>query len=615
MCGIAGISGRGATDSEALQRMGLAMPHRGPDGSGLWQSEGVGLAFRRLAIIDLHERSNQPFHFEHLHMVFNGEIYNYLELRDELRDRGHQFVTEGDAEVLLHAWAEWGETALDRFNGMFAFAIWNTLSRRLTLAVDRFAEKPLYFHEAVGRLMFASDVRALRAADGSVGVPERATLDAFLSLGTMPSLPHTFFGDVRRLPPGHVGVWGGQRLAIRRWWQPAHVDVPSEPQEAAASLRDLLLDSVRLRLRSDVPVGTSLSGGVDSSTVVALCAELAPASNRHAFTATFPGYERDEWHFAAAVARASVGIEHHAVTPTADMMLEDLERLVAAQQEPFASTSVYAQWQVMRAAREAGVVVLLDGQGADELLAGYPGLRGWALRARGLRAALREAARDRRLAELTAAAYADRLRHGRIGAGYRLRNASPYASDHIAQFAAQTQEDLPDWIASGSPLRRKQMNEAFRTSLPDLCRFLDHNSMEFGVEVRLPFLDHRVAEFGLSAAADLLYRDGATKRVLRDAARGLVPDVVLDRADKVAYEPPQTQWLATEAARSRIAEVLLDPGSLVEVDRAEVSRDVAAGGWRDSGAVWRAFSAELWMQAWASRPSAQHQPEVSRPAG
>lgn len=603
MCGIAGLAGSRGTDHGALERMGQAMRHRGPDGSGLWRSDGIGLSFRRLAIIDLHERSNQPFHFEHLHLVFNGEIYNYIELRHELRGCGHDFRTEGDAEVLIHAWAQWGDAALNRLNGMFAFAVWDERIHELTLAVDRFAEKPLYLHESTARLMFASDVRALREADSSVGIPNQAAVDAFVSLGMMPSLPGTFFQDVNRLPPAHLARWKGEQLEIRRWWEPEQVDVPSSPRAAAVELRNLLTDSVRLRLRSDVPVGTSLSGGVDSSTVVAMCAELAPTQSRHAFTATFPGYERDEWRYAKQVAESVRGIEHHAVSPTADDLLTELSVLVAAQQEPFASTSIYAQWRVMRTARETGVVVLLDGQGADELLAGYPALRGWALRSRGPRVAFVEAARDRRLLELTLAAYADLLRQGEVGARYRLRTASPYSPAEIARSAARSPDPAPYWEVSGSILRRKLMDEAFRSSLPDLCRFLDHNSMEFGVEVRLPFLDYRVAEFGLSAGAELLYRDGQTKRVLRDAARGLVPDVVLDRKDKVAYEPPQLQWLSTEEARKRISEVLLDSESPVVVNDTEVRRDLKSGRWRDSGAVWRAFCAALWMESWTPRTS------------
>jgi asparagine synthase (glutamine-hydrolysing) len=597
MCGIAGLAGAGAADTEALQRMAGAMIHRGPDGQGIWHDQEVGLAFRRLSIIDLHERSNQPLHFGGLHLVFNGEIYNYVELRGDLRRLGHRFVTEGDAEVLLHAWAEWGERALDRLNGMFAFAVWDAAANRMTLATDRFAEKPLFVHERAGRLAFASDVRALRAADASIGIPDRAATDRFLALGTMPSLPATFFADVRRLPPAHVAHWDGRRLDLQCWWHPAQVDVPARPVDATARLRELLTDSVALRLRSDVPVGTSLSGGVDSSAIVALSSELAGDHRRHAFTATFPGFGRDEWTYASAVAAATGVIEHHSVRPELDDLLEDLGRLVADQEEPFGSTSIYAQWRVMRAAREAGVVVMLDGQGADELFGGYVGIQGWALRSRGPAAALVGVVRDRDLAGPVALAYSAHRAPRSIAARYRLRRASPYVGAAMATAAACHESGPPDWDASGSPLRRELLNQAFRTSLPHLCRFADRDGMAFGVEVRLPFLDPRVAEFAWSLPPELVYRDDVTKWVLREAVRGLVPDVVLRRSDKVGFETPEAAWLGSPAGRSRIGDILLDDGAAGGLDRTSVERDLAAGAWRDVSAVWRAVNVELWLRA------------------
>ncbi len=604
MCGIAGIAGDGSGDVAALERMANAMVHRGPDGQGIWHDDHTGLAFRRLAIIDLHERSNQPLHLGSLHLVFNGEIYNYVELRAELIGLGHRFVTEGDGEVLLHAWAEWGEPALERLNGMFAVAVWDDASRRLTLAVDRFAEKPLFLHERSGQLMFASDVRALRAADPAIGVPDHDATDRFRALGTMPVLPRTFFADVRRLPPAHVASWDGDRLALRRWWEPAVVDVPSRPEDAAARLRELLADAVSLRLRSDVPVGTSLSGGIDSSSVVSLCSQLAGGHSRHAFTATFPGFARDEWRYAEAVAQAAGVVEHHRIAPELEDLLEDLDRLVEIQEEPFGSTSIYAQYRVMRAAREAGVVVLLDGQGADEMFAGYLDDRGWAVRSKGLQHALADVIRDHGVLGPTAVAYAARRAPRSIAARYRLRAASPYAPPAVALAAARHEPPRPDWTEAGTPLRAEQLREANRTSLPQLCRFADRDSMAFSVEVRLPFLDLRVAEFGLSAAPELLYRDGVTKRVLRDAVRGLVPDVVLDRRDKVGYETPEARWFASPAGRARIGEVLLDGGSDPGIVRTEIERDLAAGAWRDVGAIWRAVNVELWLRAFRGTAAA-----------
>jgi asparagine synthase (glutamine-hydrolysing) len=603
VCGIGGIAGGAPPTIRELEAMAAEMVHRGPDGEGVWADGWAGLAFRRLAIIDLDERSNQPLHLGPLHLVFNGEIYNYLELRAELVAFGHAFRTEGDGEVLLTAWTQWGEGALDRVNGMFAFAVYDDRERVVTLAVDPFGEKPLFHRVRDGHLIFASDVRAIRAAEPGAGVPDRAALERYSALAVMPALPATFYADVERVPPAHLVRFRDGAIELRRYWSPQPVDVPTEPVAAAEALRELLSDSIRLRLRSDVPVGTSLSGGVDSSAVVALAAAIAGDHRRDAFTATFDGFARDEWRYADAVATASGVEHHHAVRPTLDDLLGDLERLVRDQEEPFGSTSIYAQWRVMVAAREAGVTVLLDGQGADELFGGYEGSDGWALASMRPLAATRTLAHDRRLAGPLAVALLAGRAPREVATRYRLRLASPYVSREVARAAAGARPPSPTWESGGSPLRRALLDQCFRSSLPSLLRYADRNSMAHSIEVRLPFLDRRVAEFALSLRPELVYRGGFRKRVLRDAVRGRVPDEVLDRRIKVGYETPEAEWFRSERARARFAEILLDPGALAGegvYERGAVSADLAAGGWRDVGGIWRALNAELWLRSVAA---------------
>ncbi len=226
VCGIAGTVGGPAPDAEVLNAMAAAMAHRGPDGQGVWHDADAGLAFRRLAIIDLDERSNQPLHLGPWHLVFNGEIYNYRELRDELRRAGHTFVTEGDGEVLLHAWDEWGEVALDRVNGMFAFAIWHDERRTLTLAADPFGEKPLYWAFEGGQLVFASDIRALVQAQPELAQPRDSVLAPYLGLGLMAPIDESFFARVRRLPAAHLLRFAAGRATVERYWTPRRVPVP-----------------------------------------------------------------------------------------------------------------------------------------------------------------------------------------------------------------------------------------------------------------------------------------------------------------------------------------------------------------------------------------------------
>jgi asparagine synthase (glutamine-hydrolysing) len=601
MCGIAGTVGRAPPDPGLLEAMAATMAKRGPDGQRTWHDDIAGLAFRRLAVIDLHERSSQPMHLGALHLVFNGEIYNYRELRAECRRRGRRFVTAGDAEVLLHAWDEWGEAALDRLNGMFALAVWDDRTRRLTLASDPFGEKPLYYAHAGDRLVFGSEIGAILCDPAVDGREDRRALEAFVAHARMPPPGASFFRAIARLPAAHVLRWQAGRVEVERWWRPRRVEVPRDYGTACAALRDVLADSVRLRLSSDVPVGTSLSGGVDSSAVVMLAAALAGEHRRHAFTARFRGYERDEWAYASAVA-AAAGVErHHAVEPAARDLLDDLPMLVRDHEEPVESLSIYAQWSVDRAARRAGVVVLLDGQGGDELLAGYPAAAGLALRSAGAGEIARSLARRPRAAAgaMVRATAKERL-GGPLRAVYRRRTASPYAAPGLAP-AAAARETPPagPWASERDPLRRERLTECFVSSLPRLLRYADRSSMAHGREVRLPFLDRRVAELALSLPASYLHRGAGTKAILRDAVRGAVPELVLARRDKVAFEPPQARWLAEPALRGLIGEVLLDRDARDRglYDTVAIEADARAGRWRDAGAIWTALNAELWLHA------------------
>jgi asparagine synthase (glutamine-hydrolysing) len=559
----------------------------------------AGFAFRRLAIIDLDERSNQPLHLHDLHLVFNGEIYNYIELRDVLRGLGHEFVTEGDGEVLLHAWAEWGEDTLERINGMFAFAIWDGSAQRLTIATDPFGEKPLYWRIEDERLLFASTIGAILQASPEA-MPDEELLAIYVALERLPNPSRSFVRNIHRLPGAHILRWQTGRVDVRRYWTPTPAAPPDDFENAVARLRELLKTSIRLRLRSDVPVGTSLSGGVDSSAIVALSGSIAGDHLRHAFTARFPGFERDEWRYAAETARAASVVEHHAVEPTASGLIDDLERLVVDHEEPVLGSSVYAQWCVMRTAAHAGVVVLLDGQGADEAFAGYNAMAGYALLTD---RPLRGLADPRRVELLQAAAarWAPRT----LVRPYRRRFCSPYARAEVCLAAAALEPAYEAWFVGAAPLRRELLLQMTATSLPGLLRYADRNSMAHSREVRLPFLDRAVVEFALGLPPRFLYDGHETKHVLREAVRGLVPEVVLSRRDKVGYETPQARWLAQPSAQRRIAEVLLDGDGRTRgwLDVRAIEADLRAGSWRDDRAIWRALNAELWLQALRSRLS------------
>jgi asparagine synthase (glutamine-hydrolysing) len=596
--------------------MAATMAHRGPDGQGTWRDDTVGLAFRRLAIIDLHERANQPMHFERWHLVFNGEIYNYIELRRELARLGHRFVTEGDAEVLLHAWAQWGEGALDRINGMFAFAVWDERERCLTLARDPFGEKPLYYARRGERITFASDIQAILCDEGVSSAPRASAVAEYLVRGGYPSVGESFLAAIDAVPAAHLLRWRDGNVELRRYWTPAAAPAaPISYEDAVGALGELLRDSVRLRLRSDVPVGTSLSGGVDSSAVVALASELGKDSTRHAFTARFPGFARDEWQYAAEVARAAGVVEHHAVEPTGEDLIADLDRVVALHQEPVVSSSIYAQWRVMAAARDAGVVVLLDGQGGDELFAGYAGMAGYAARSGGSRELIDGLRRRDVAPALVRSLAVDHLPRA-IARAHRRHLAPPYAAREPVEEVSRRDPEYMPWMRAADPLRRELMLQCFVTSLPQLLRYADRSSMAHGREVRLPLLDRRIAEFALSLPASFLSSEGVSKRILRDAVGGLVPNRVLARRDKIGFETPQAMWLELGAAREQIAATLLDREARGRglYDTGAIEADVAAGRWRDPNAIWRALNLERWLELFERAP-APVRPDRLEPAG
>jgi asparagine synthase (glutamine-hydrolysing) len=558
-----------------------------------------------------------------LHLVFNGEIYNYRELREELRGAGHRFATEGDAEVLLQCWARWREDALDRLNGMFAFAVWDDRDRTLTLASDPFGEKPVYYAVDGDRLAFGSRLAAIALGRARPPAPDLSAVAGYLGRGAMPDVHDSFVAGVRRLPAAHALRWSAGKVEVRRYWTPVRQDAPRRYDDAVGALRELLERSVRLRLRSDVPVGTSLSGGVDSSAVAALVGAAGPEQTRHSFTARFPGFERDEWHYAAEAAQSAGVAEHHSAEPTASELARDLRALVADHEEPVISSSVYAQWRVMQRAKEVGITVLLDGQGGDELFAGYPQTEGYVLRSIGRRRALRQLVeRPRAGAAVVGSLALDAARRTAVGhraaaLHRRRRLASPYASATMVQAAVEQEPALQSLDAGFDPLRSELLLQGFRTVLPQLLRYADRSSMAHSREVRLPLLDRRIAEFAYSLPAAFLHDGMRPKRVLRDAVADLVPSRILGRTDKVGFDTPQRAWLTAPELRALIQDVLLDPSALASelYDSKAIEADLAAGTWHDPDAIWRALNGELWLRGLGDVPYQPTGERAHAPAG
>ncbi|MBK7327625.1 MAG: asparagine synthase (glutamine-hydrolyzing) [Dehalococcoidia bacterium] len=377
MCGISGIlrAGGEPVPPGLIDAMIATLRHRGPDGEGSYFAPGIAFGHTRLAIIDLSAASDQPFIDDEagLALSFNGEIYNYIELRDELRSLGQQFRSTGDTEVLLRAYQQWGPGCLPRLNGMFAFALWDNRKRTLLLGRDRFGEKPLYIARSPKGLVFASEMKAILAVRPELREANRKAMYRYLSRGDLDLDHESFFAGIESLPGSHYLLLDHEgRGEPRRYWEPTACEVPGNRAHAIERFREILFDSIRIRLRSDVPVGSSLSGGIDSSSIVSTINAQKTVQWLHqkTFSARFHSKAHDEGKFIKVVTHR-VEAETHEVWVEPEQFIDAFERLQYHQEEPMASASPFAQWLVMQLARENDTTVLLDGQGADEILAGY----------------------------------------------------------------------------------------------------------------------------------------------------------------------------------------------------------------------------------------------------
>jgi asparagine synthase (glutamine-hydrolysing) len=594
--------------------MGHLLDHRGPDGAGAWDEPGVALGFRRLAILDLSEAGMQPFvsaDGRHV-LVHNGEIYNYRELRAELESRGHRFRSATDTEVVLAAYREWGDRCVERFNGMWAFALWDAAKQRLFCSRDRFGVKPFYYTWDGSRLVFASELKAFRGDPGFRAEANLPLVRDYLEHGTLEHTDATFFASVRKLPPAHSLVLDGGGLRLGRYWELALEPPPDDPEEL---VRELFFDSVRLRLRSDVPVGTCLSGGLDSSAIACVVdrlmrteaeAALPVGERQRTFTAYFAGAAaHDERPYARAVVDAT-GSAAHWVSFDASDVVRVLPSVVETQDEPFGSTSIVAQWFVMREAASAGLKVMLDGQGGDEVFAGYPvyiGSRLADLLVGGRLPALRrELAAQRRVQGAGTGALAQML--ARPLAPERLKRvvrARVKGTSGLVGPALRALDGGHDVVTTPFPDRlRRQMAVIIAHGLPELLRYEDRNSMAHSLEARVPFLDYRLVQAAFSVRAEQLLDGGVTKVLLRKALADVLPPVVRDRVDKIGFATPESGWLRGELgvfAQEVFASSSFAERGYVDAEAAaQRLREHRAGRVEAAQPIWRALNTELWAR-------------------
>lgn len=550
-----------------------AVSHRGPDGDG-WRvfdspAGPVALGHRRLSILDLDPRAAQPMTREtgRYWLVFNGEIYNYIELRRELQSAGVRFRTESDSEVLLEAVIQWGPAALDRMVGMFAFVVWDDTEKTLLIARDRVGVKPVVMHASEQGIAFASEIKQLMPLPTFSRRMNLQRAHDFLSSGVTDHMPDTMFADATNLGPGRfvrldLKSWRpGQPLPVETYWVPPRPSAERFSEgDAADRFREIFLDSIRLHMRSDVKVGSCLSGGLDSSSIVCAQAKSWPKGSEplNAVSAVFPGSPVDESAFIRDVVATS-GVRSITTTVSPATLVEDTEAVLRAQDEPYGSTSIHAQYHVFRTAHENGIKVMLDGQGADELLGGYHGC--FFYHYRSLVRHLEVAELIRTMKERKAwhgVSYKKQLWPfaGRLPAPLRplLRpNDGAPPPLPILDTALMNQVSPPGRDAlstaleyEGIPTPRTLGDYCViltrATNLPMLLRYEDRNSMAHGIEARVPFLDHRLIEFCLELGDQHKITGADTKRVLRRAMAGLLPESVLHRRDKLGFATPEETW-------------------------------------------------------------------------
>jgi asparagine synthase (glutamine-hydrolysing) len=618
MCGIAGLCAPRPIRPAALAAMVGTMTHRGPDDDGQWVSgDGrVGLGHRRLAILDISAAGHQPMARDGLMIVFNGEIYNFRELRDELTALGEVFLSTSDTEVMLAAYTQWGPAFVTRLNGMFAFAILDSARRRLFCARDRYGEKPFLFAATAGFFAFASEYKALLALAGvDRGIDEHRVLSYLVDTAHgLDDGRDTAFRGIKQMLPGETLTLDLDSLdwRIDSYWrllaQPGGSDVPFP--KAVEHFRELLSDSVALRLRSEVPVGSCLSGGLDSSAIVCLARGQLPAETPYnVFTGRFPGTSADEWALAELTVRAT-GSQSHITIPTAEGFLADLPHFMWMNELPVGSTSQYAQYCVFRCAAETGVTVLLDGQGADEILGGYEQYFRHYLASLPPQRRRAEAAhiRQRYPAALPSPRQAlsrmmpDRLRRGlalALGGGSDVMFG--ISRDALAAHPRRPQPEP----GLGHPLADALRHDSFVGHLPALLRYGDRNSMAHSREVRLPFCDHRLAEFVLSLPPDALMGDTQTKRLLRESMRGILPEAVRANWPKRGFRPPQELWF-TGALSGVITALIEDPsfaasGWWQTQWWRSVLKRFHAGETHLAWVLWRPFIAHAWQRHFVDR--------------
>ena len=591
MCGITGFNWE---DKHLLQKMNEAIAHRGPDDQGVYTNGEVSLGNRRLAIIDLSPAARQPManEDETIWITYNGEVYNFKEIREDLEEKGHTFTSNSDTEVIIHGYEEYGIDILQKLNGMFAFALYDFNHKNLILARDRFGIKPLYYYYQDRNFIFCSEIKGI-LTHNIERTPNNRMIFEYLQYGLIDHREETFFNHIYRVMPGTYLVFDLETCSIaKEKWYSLKDKAVLDLQE----IRNAFFKSVTYRLVSDVPVGSCLSGGIDSSSIVCAMKDISPETEIKTFSAIFPGTSIDESEYIKEVVEKT-DVHSAVVIPEIETLIEDLNDLIWTQEEPFLSTSIYAQYCVMKLAHKNGMKVLLDGQGGDELLAGYPIYF-----------------TPYFLELFTTFKWKSFISEGFLYIKQH-KNVIPFFQLFVSFIRSlfKTHDLRPGWIDKeffnhySRPrtyvfrLTEKLVETLTYSTIPGLLRYEDKNAMRWSVETRLPFLDHRFVESVLYTPPEYKIRKGITKYIFREALKGILPERIRRRTDKIGFATPEDQWFQSELFTGMV-EGILDSDSFKKREYwdgekvKKTFKKYKKGKKRLRRTVWKWINLELWLR-------------------
>jgi asparagine synthase (glutamine-hydrolysing) len=608
MCGICGIihlKGQPVT-REPIEFMMNAMKHRGPDADGVFLSDNIGLGFVRLSILDLSPAGNQPMYSEdgsHV-LIFNGEVFNYLELRKELEDIGHHFSTQTDTEVVLAAYREWGADCQEHFTGMWAFAVYNKNDSSVFISRDRFGIKPFYYHLDENAFIFASEIEPLLLVSDALRTPNDAIIFDYLISNRTNHTSQTFFKGIEKLQHGHfIRIRNNKISGPVRWYNLSTNTAAG--YKGPEEFKNDFIRSLRMQLRSDVPIGVCLSGGIDSSSIAASICRNFGRNDIHSFSAVYgKGVTGDESTYIDELDGYIDNI--HFTHPTLTSFLSDLDLFVSAQQEPVSSTSGYAEFKVMELAGLNNCTVLLNGQGVDEYLAGYHYFVGFLFKQRVHELKWIDAfnvlrgyfQKHRSFLALKFGAFL--VLPPKIKTSLLVNKNNFVSKDFFTRHASVASNVLINKLYGSKTLRESFINH-FEHKFEHHLLWADKSGMKFSLETRFPFLDHLIVEKMLNTATDMIYKDGITKIILREAMKGVVPEKVRTRMDKVGYSTPEDIWFRDVRFQELFRDIISSSGfrsrayfNLKKIQT--LFEDHTANRRNNSQKIWKILNLELWFR-------------------